>query len=171
MSNRNTSRVFEIQRQAKARLVAQSWPVSPSGVTPTITYDVAARPDANAELIIVATNVGDDSLIEWTRMPQCRDEDFDLVMFIVVKPAGPGMAGEAPDAEERLLDRLEELADVLQRAFFDDTETTIGGRNKPLPIDEMSNLSAIRQVTSEIARQSDGLIGQVVATYGAKFRI
>jgi hypothetical protein len=118
VTNYNTSRVFEAARRAKERLTEQSWPTHPAtGDEPQITFtdpDI----DGQGEIIWLIPDIGDDAAIEVRSLPNGRNEMFDLVFTIYTD----ALVTDEFD-EDACLDRLEELADVVQRAFYNDNET------------------------------------------------
>lgn len=167
MSLYNTSRVFEAARKMKARLVAQSWPVHPAtGQAPQVTF-VDPDPDAHSEIVWIVPDVGDDQTMPWGRMPNGRDEEFDLLVQIVC-------VDDYDDDfdEDRVLDRLEELADVVQRAFYDDQFTVPNEAMRPLDISGAQKLQGVGQVSFAITPADRGQYrGVALIRYRVAFRI
>jgi hypothetical protein len=164
----NTSRVFEAARKGKVRLNDQAWPPHPiTGIEPQIAladYD----PDGQAEIVWIVPDVGDDASITWRSLPNGRDEEFDLVIQIT----SFSMSSDPQDQEDQLLDRLEELADVVQRAFFDDAGAVAPTeRVLPLDIAEAVKLEGVGQVSFQMWPNGEGLSGSAVVRYRLAFRI
>lgn len=168
MTGYNTSRVFEAARKCKVRLADQSWPPHPiTGIVPQIAL-ADLDPDGQAEIVWIVPDVGDDASITWRSLPNGRDEEFDLV--IQITSFAEDRDGQVQ--EDQLLDRLEELADVVQRAFYDDTGTVAPtGRILPLDIAEAVKLEGVGQVSFQIWPNGDGLSGSAVVRYRLAFRI
>jgi hypothetical protein len=168
MTGYNTSRVFEAARQCKQRLAAQSWPLHPiTGMFPQIAL-ADMDPDGQAEIVWVVPDVGDDASIVWRSLPNGRDEEFDLIIQITSFAEN----GDPQIQEDQLLDRLEELADVVQRAFFDDAGAVAPtARVLPLDISEAVKLEGVGQVSFSMWPNGEGLSGSAVVRYRLAFRI
>jgi len=139
----NTSRVFEAARKVKARLIAQSWPAHPT--TGTVPQVALCEPDwtEQFEVVWVVPQIGDDSAITWRSMPNGRDEQFNILIQISTLDLAD---------EDAVLARVEALADVVQRAFYDDATavTPPNNRIKPLDIAEAVLLEGVGQVAFAI---------------------
>jgi hypothetical protein len=168
MTGYNTSRVFEAARKCKQRLAAQSWPPHPiTGAFPQIAL-ADMDPEGQAEIVWVVPDVGDDASITWRSLPNGRDEAFDLIIQITsfADDIDPQIQ------EDQLLDRLEELADVVQRAFFDDAGAVAPTeRVLPLDIAEAVKLEGVGQVSFSMWPNGEGLSGAAVVRYRLAFRI
>jgi hypothetical protein len=164
----NTSRVFDAARKCKQRLAAQSWPLHPiTGVFPQIAL-ADLDPDGQAEIVWIVPDVGDDASITWRSLPNGRDEAFDLIIQITSFAEN----GDPQLQEDQLLDRLEELADVVQRAFFDDAGAVAPTeRVLPLDIAEAVKLEGVGQVSFSMWPNGQGLSGSAVVRYRLAFRI
>lgn len=163
-----TSRVFEAARQCKVRLSDQSWPPHPiTGRWPQVAladYD----PDGQGEIVWIVPDVGDDASITWRSLPNGRDEEFELV--IQITSSAVDRDGQAQ--EDQLLDRLEELADVVQRAFYDDADGVAPtARVTLLDIAEAVKLEGVGQVAFAMWPNGEGLSGSAVVRYRLAFRI
>lgn len=164
----NTSRVFEAARKCKVRLNAQAWPPHPiTGIDPQVAL-ADLDPDGQAEIVWIVPDVGDDASITWRSLPNGRDEEFDLV--IQVTSFAVDRDGQVQ--EDQLLDRLEELADVVQRAFYDDADGVAPTeRILPLDIAEAVKLEGVGQVAFAMWPNGEGLSGSAVVRYRLAFRI
>lgn len=161
-----TSRVFHAQRQVKVRLEAQTFPAVTGLGTPQITLALP-DPTGHAEIIYIVPDVGDDvGGIELgdEGTPMCnRLETVQLTIEFSTA------TGETDDLA--VLDRLEEVCDVIQRAFYDDTTNTYS----PLP--DAINTDGVIGINSQIFprsinEQTDGtLMGVATITYRTQFRI
>lgn len=120
MSNpRKTSRACEALRQAKKLLANSAWPDHPhSGNKPEVDYTTQADLSQAGEHVQIQVDV-EGPFIEWARAASGRDERFELVVLV--------RSGGWSDSDTAL-DRIEELADVTQRAFYADNDTSF-----PLP--------------------------------------
>lgn len=158
-----TSRVFEAARKVKVRLLEQSWP--PHANTGTVPQVALCEPswDDEFEIVWVVPEVGDDSEITWRSMPNGRDEVFDIVIRV---------SSEDSD-EDALLDRIEQLADVVQRAFYDDAgDVTPTERMLPLDIAQAVRLEGVGQVSFVIVTAPrDGFRAFCDIRYRLHFRI
>lgn len=159
----NTSRVFEAIRQTKARLEAQSWPPNPqTGETPHICR-WGADYGVHGEIIQVGqSEVGDDSSITWQRLPGGRDEVFSIDI-------GIGQNTGEMD-EDAISNRTEELADVVQRAFFDDATKTIIPLGMPEAL-KLEGVSSVSHVQPFHDPDAGALIAGAVIRYTVQFRI
>lgn len=166
MSN-NTSRVFETARKMKARLIAQEWPAHPSTNKPPQVTLIDADPDGESEIVQILPVIGEDGSIEWKRMPNGRDEAFDVDVVI----SALDMRGDL--AEDKLLDRLEVLTDVGQRAFYDDriAMTSPTEAMQLLDIAEGVKLEGINQVSFRLVPAGDDVRGTSLIRYRVVFRI
>lgn len=164
----NTSRVFEAARKCKVRLSAETWPLHPvTGTAPQVA--LADRdPDTEAEIVWIVPDVGDDASITWRSLPNGRDEVFDLI----IRVTSFSVDRDEQVQEDQLLDRLEELADVVQRAFYDDAGV-VGPteRARPLDIAEAVKLEGVGQVAFAMWPNGEGLSGSAVVRYRLAFRI
>jgi len=160
MSTGNTSRVFAAALAARDRLDEQTWPAHPTLGAPQIAF-ADDDPQGNAEIISILADVGDDSDITWRSMPGGRDERFDLLFSIT------SAVGETDQAN--VVRRLEELADVVQRAFYDDVARSM----TPLGIAEAVKLEGVGQVSFYVGQidRIDGYVGRALVTYRLAFRI
>jgi hypothetical protein len=163
-----TSRVFDAARKCKVRLSAQTWPPHPvTGLLPQIAladYD----PDGFAEIVWIVPDVGDDASITWRSLPNGRDEEFDLV--IQVTSFATDRDGQTQ--EDQLLDRLEELADVVQRAFYNDLDGVAPtSRVILLDITQAVKLEGVGQVAFAMWPNGEGLSGSATVRYRLAFRI
>lgn len=159
-----TSRVFEAARAMRDRLREQEWPTSPvTGVLPLVAL-TEIEPDVHGESVWVVPDFGDDSVIDWQRFPNGRGETFDVVVQIDCLLAND---------EDAMLDRLEELADVVQRAVYDDTGTAPleSGRMNPLDVGGQVALGGISAVQFSMWPAGDLLHGRVVVRYSHVGRI
>lgn len=164
MANNNTSRVFDAQRQVKLRLEAQTFPAVTGLGVPQVAL---GRPDptAYAEIIYIIPDVGDDAGgIDAAGTSHCqRLETVQLVIEFSTA------TGETDDLA--VLDRLEEVADVIQRAFYDDVTDTYVALPGADPTD------GVIGVNSQIFPRSDGemsdgtLMGVATLTYRTQYRI
>ena len=136
MSQFTTSRVFEAPRQVKQRLLEQAWPANPvTGEFPHICiYEVDVQDHGEIIQVGAMLPIGDDATITWGRMPNGRNEEFDIRIAI-------GIATGEMD-EDDIIARAEVLADIVQRAFYDD----ISGVVKPLDIAQATKLEGVGQV-------------------------
>jgi hypothetical protein len=168
MTGYNTSRVFEAARKCKVRLCDQAWPPHPiTGLPPQIAL-ADMDPEGQAEIVWIVPDVGDDASITWRSLPNGRDEAFDLIIQITSFAEN----GDPQLQEDQLLDRLEELADVVQRAFFDDAGAVAPTeRVLPLDIAEAVKLEGVGQVSFSMWPNGQGLSGSAVVRYRLAFRI
>jgi hypothetical protein len=168
MTGYNTSRVFDAARKCKTRLGDQGWPPHPiTGLPPQIAL-ADMDPDGQAEIVWIVPDVGDDASITWRSLPNGRDEEFELIIQITsfAENADPQLQ------EDQLLDRLEELADVVQRAFFDDAGAVAPTeRVLPLDIAEAVKLEGVGQVSFSMWPNGEGLSGSAIVRYRLAFRI
>lgn len=164
MSTGNTSRVFAAALAAKTRLDAQSWPPHPSLGVPQIAF-ADDDPASFAEIVSIIADVGDDSDIVWRTSPGSRDERFDLLFSIT------SATGETD--QTAVVERLEELADVVQRAFYDDTAVDKRQAMLLLGIDGAMKLEGIGQVSFIVTTidRIEGYVGRALVTYRLAFRI
>lgn len=163
-----TSRVFEAARKCKARLIAETWPVHPvTAIGPQIA--LADRdPDGEAEIVWIVPDVGDDATITWRSLPNGRDEEFDLIIQIT----SFSIDADVQVQEDQLLDRLEALADVVQRAFYTDTaDVAPTERIRPLDIAQAVKLEGVGQVAFAMWPNGEGLAGSATVRYRLSFRI
>lgn len=109
---RNTSRTFEAMRQAKKLLTGAAWQARPGSNTlrPFVDYTSQADHTANSEHVLVSVDP-EAAIIDWITSPSGREETFVLLVTI--------RTGEWRDTDDAF-DRLEELADTAQRAFYRD---------------------------------------------------
>jgi hypothetical protein len=159
-----TSRVFEAARKTKSRLLEQSWPPHPNaGTVPQVALCEPSWDD-EFEIVWVVPEIGDDSEITWRSSPNGRDEVFDILIRVSSEDAD----------EDALLDRIEQLADVVQRAFYDDnTEATAPSeRILPLDISQAVKLEGVGQVSFMIVTAPrDGFRAFCDIRYRLAFRI
>lgn len=162
MATLYTSRVFDAARKMRDRMVEQSWPAHPiTGLVPPVSLTDPDW-DTNDEIVWVWPDFGDDAEIGWQRFPNGRDETFSIVVAINTS------AVMDAQAEDLILDRLEALADVVQRAVYDDTDTATSetARMNPLGVDGVVAQGGISQVSFEIvAAPREGLIGRALVRY------
>ena len=157
-----TSRVFDAARKMRDRLLEQSFPAHPiTGNVPPVSLTDPDW-DTNDEVVWVWPDFGDDSEINFTRFPNGRDETFSIVVAINTS------AVMDAQAEDLVLDRLEELADVVQRAIYNDTDSAASesARLVPLDVDGVVALGGISQVSFQIVPSPrEGLIGRCLVRY------
>lgn len=160
MSTGNTSRVFAAAIKANERLQAQTWPAHPSFGAPQIAF-ADDYLQGNAEIVSILVDIGDDSAITWRSLPGGRDETFDLLFRIQTATGSTDQVA--------VVERLEQLADVVQRAFYDDVAQGM----TPLGIAEAVKLEGIGQVSFIVTQFDaiDGYVGQAYVTYRLAFRI
>lgn len=165
MSTLGTSRVFDAARKMKERLDAQPWPAHPvTARVPHVAF-TDTQIDQHSELVWVWPSLGDDSSIAWRSSPNGRDETFGIVVQIRVLDIND---------ETQMLDRLEELADVVQRAVYDDTEFAASetSRINPLGVSGVVKAGGVSRVEFDIVPSpKTGLIGIVMVTYSHLGRI
>lgn len=157
-----TSRVFDAARKMRDRLVEQSFPAHPlTGLVPPVSV-TSPEWDVHDEIVWVWPDFGDDAEINWQRYPNGRDETFSIVVAINTS------AVMDSQAEDLVLDRLEALADVVQRAVYNDTDTAVSetSRLNPLGVDGVVANGGISQVSFEIVQSPrEGLSGRCLVTY------
>ena len=164
MSTGNTSRVFAAALAARERMNEQTWPAHPTLGAPQIAF-ADDDPQGNAEIISILADIGDDSDIVWRTSPGSRDERFDLLFSIT------SATGETD--QTAVVERLEELADVVQRAFYDDTAVDKRQATLLLGIDGAMKLEGIGQVSFIVTTidRMEGYVGRALVTYRLAFRI
>lgn len=165
MTTYNTSRVFEAVRKCKERLEAQTWPTHPAAGTSVRVALCEPNWDGAFEVVWIVPQVEEDASIEWRSMPNGRDESFDLSIRVSTADLL---------SEDAVLGRLEVLADVVQRAFYDDNTpaTPPNERMKPLDIAEAVKLEGVGQVSFAIYPADDGGFRAVAEIrYRLAFRI
>jgi hypothetical protein len=167
MTTYNTSRVFETARAMRARLREQDWPAHPqAGTQPKVTF-TDADPDGEFEIIQVVPELGEDGGINWGPLPNLRDE----LVPVLVRISCLDVRDEFD--EDRMLDRLELFADVVQRAFFDDVAaaTSPTAAITPLDIDNAVKLGGVDRVGFSITSAGNDHRGDCLIRYLAQFRI
>ena len=155
-----TSRVFDAARKMRDRLLEQSWPAHP--ITGRVPQVALTEPDwdTNDEVVWVWPDFGDDAAIDWRRFPHGRDETFSIVVAVNTSAVMDVLA------EDLILDRLEALADVVQRAVYDDTAVSETDRFAPLGVGGVVANGGISQVSFEIVPSPrEGLIGRCLVRY------
>jgi hypothetical protein len=162
MATTFTSRVFDAARKMRDRLREQSLPAHP--ITGNVPQIALTEPDWDTfdEVVWIWPDFGDDAEINWQRFPNGRDETFSVVVAINT------FAVYDAQAEDLILDRLEELADVVQRAVYDDTSGAASetARLNPLGVDGVVANGGISQVSFEIVPSPrEGLIGRCLVRY------
>lgn len=168
MGTLHTSRVFDAARKMRDRLAAQDWPAHPiTGQVPQVAF---TEPDwdANDEVVWIWPEMGEDASIDWQRFPNGRNETFGLVVALNT------FAVIDEHAEDLVLDRLEELADVVQRAVYDDTTGAASetARLNPLDVGGVVANGGIAQVSFEVVPSPrEGLIGRALVRYAHVGRI
>lgn len=160
MTTGNTSRVFAAALAAHDRLKQQSWPNHYTMGEPQLAF-ADDDPQSHAEIISILTDVGDDAAITWRSLPGGRDERFDIVFSI--------LSATGEDDQRVVVERLEQLADVVQRAFYDDIERTM----TPLDVAEAVKLEGVGQVSFIVTSMDaiEGYVGRAFVTYRLHFRI
>lgn len=163
-----TSRVFDAARKMRDRLLEQSFPAHP--VTGEVPPVALTDPDwdTSDEVVWVWPDFGEDAAIDWTKFPNGRDESFSIVVAINT------FAVMDDQAEDLVLDRLEALADVVQRAVYNDSDTAVSetARLNPLGVDGVVALGGISQVSFEIVpAPREGLSGRCLVRYEHRGRI
>jgi hypothetical protein len=169
MTNAYSSRVFDAARKCKALMLAQSFGTPRTGFDEPSVALSGANYAEHAEIIQIVPVIGEDSTITWRSIPNGRDEVFDLQ---IVCTSG----AFTPEEEDDALTRIEALANVVQRAFYDDTTGTL----TPLNVDGAVKLEGVGQVSFSLGPAYDEtgqvadhtkLIAQAVVTYRLHFRI
>lgn len=160
MSTGNTSRVFAAALAAKTRLEAQAFPAHPTFGKPQIAF-ADDEPQANAEIVSILVDIGEDAAITWRSLPGGRDETFDLVFRI--------STATGTTDQVAVVQRLEALADVVQRAFYNDVTQDM----TPLGIAEAVKLEGVGQVSFIVTQfdRIEGYVGQAFVVYRLAFRI
>jgi hypothetical protein len=169
MTDAYSSRVFDAARKCKALMLAQSFGTPRTGFDEPSVALSGANYAEHAEIIHIVPVIGEDSTIEWKKLPNGRDEKFDLQ---IVCTSG----AFTPEEEDDALTRIEALANVVQRAFYDDTT----GKLTPLNVDGAVALEGVGQVSFSLGPAYDAkgevadwskLIAEAVVTYRLHFRI
>lgn len=166
MTAASTSRVFTAALKAKERMDAQVWPPLDAyghdgyNRSPQIAF-ADESPSEHAEIVAVLADVGDDSSISWRTMPGGRDEVFDLVFSI--------WTATGSTDQTAVVERLQQLADVVQRAFYDEETSTM----LPLDIAQHMKLEGVGQVSFIVTQvdRIEGYVGRAFVTYRLNFRI
>lgn len=147
MSANTTSRVFAAAREMKRRLHGAGFPPHPvTGTRPQIAFAVP-DPASHFEIVQVVPDLGEDGGINFRASPNGRDERFAINVLIDVL--------DGLD-EDNMLDRLEELADVVQRTLFDDSDG-VASNARAIPLDVGGTevkLSGMSQVSFSIVQSS-----------------
>ena len=123
---RSTSRVFEALRLAHGLLAEAPWPVLPEvGSTPWVGFPSDVDKFGESEMVLLGVEA--DSRIEWRTSATERDERFTITVTVATAAFFGGGSSPALAA----LDRLEQLADVVQRAFYDEGDVDVNGIPRP----------------------------------------
>lgn len=112
MATRQTSRVFAAWRATTADLRAASWPAHPRSaqIRPEVTFGIAKGFAGEAIVVPGRKPVGGTTQTRATLgAGSGKDETFTLLIGVTTNV--PGMESE------EVLDRLEELCDVVQQTF------------------------------------------------------
>lgn len=158
-----TSRVFAAARAAKTLLEGATWPAGGlGGADPTVGL-ADVDPSRDGEYVIVVPQVGADASIVWRAMPASRIERFVLSVYIV-----SNIGAQTDDAA---LTRIEALADVVQRLFYDDTQAAVTDALKALT-SETVKATTPSQVQFRVGEFNNGEFGaQAEVTVPIEFYI
>lgn len=115
-----TARVFATWRALYTLLNSQTWPVNPStGEAPPVIIGYTANPLAEC-IFLVGVPPDKPSYSRATMGQQSsKDEVFVLRAVIFAETPGQTVPAKGLDDETPVIDRLEELADVIQNAVRD----------------------------------------------------
>jgi hypothetical protein len=118
---RSTSKVFEALRSAHLMLVEAHWP-SEAAVVPYVGFATDADVFGESELVLLGVDVSDDR-IGWRTTASERDEVFTVTVTV----ATATYVGADVSPSLLALGRLEQLADVVQRTFYDERRVDENG--------------------------------------------
>lgn len=153
---RSTSRVFAALRALHARLDDCAWPPL-NGRTPRLLFGGPATDRDKANDLVIINQVPIDDDIEWARMKAGRNELIRLE--VIIQTTWPGRSGT------QVLDRLEEIADVVQAAFYDTASMTF------LPLDGAEALGGVGSINVTVVPVDNGHHGQAIVPIAAQYRI
>ena len=162
-----TSRVFDAAKAAKARISLLTWPAHPrlpNQPPPAVTYDSSADHEANAELVVISSSVGDDATIISDGLPDRRSETVSLSVMVLTA------TGETDD--EVVIDRLRDICNAIQEAVWDTDQTSPTGRSVPFGANGVKT-AGVSQVSFSVFTDDHirGYLGTAEVVYSLQFRI
>lgn len=154
---RNTSRTFAALAKAKELLEGAPFTARENtGLVPAVDYSSDSQLQMNAELVELLVDIEASSIV-WRASPAEREERFVLV--IVIRTG----SWETTDAAA---ERVESLADCVQRAFYSDNDST----GIPLP-DKLAlgvngvDLGGFASCIPNFYRDGNGVVGEAELRY------
>lgn len=149
-ANATTSRVFAAARAAKTLLSGATWPAGGLGGKDPAVGFANVDESRSGEFVQIIPLVGDDASIAWRAMPVQRTETFAITVLIV-----SNIGAKTDDAA---LTRIEALADVVQRLFYDDSQAAVTDALKALTSDAIKSTTPSR-VAFVVSEFSPGEFG------------
>lgn len=149
-----TSRVPAVLRRMKVLLDAQTYPPHPSGPGEVLVVFGGLINEDAREVIVIEGTLADDSDINWASLGQvAHDERFAVrVRFGTYVP---GLTGD------EVLDRIEEVIDVIQIALRDQTTgQPDGGFGRSDDNDCQAVAWKVARVSTEFALAKEGVVGE-----------
>lgn len=158
---RDTSRTFDGARRIYAALQTAPWTAHPvTSEEPSIQF--ADEQEHERETVALVALVDEDTGIAWRRMsPSGRDE---LIVYqIVIRTEVPGVEDSVA-----VLDRLEALADIAQRVFYDpDTHEFVLFAD----VDWFVQAAGVGGVSWQILAGTEGYVGAALIQVNVQARI
>jgi hypothetical protein len=158
MSDRYHSRTYAALRAVAGELSNLTFPPL-NGVVPKVIFGDPWGAQDRREQIGVKMRV-QDSDITWERMgPAGRDEMFTI--DVVIMTSLPGRNGD------QVLDRLEELSQLVEGVLYDVTSK----ESTPLDLPGVTNLSMVSSVSPNIGQADEGFVGESTISLMIRSRI
>ena len=159
---RHTSRVFVALRAMKLRLQEQEWPAHP--ITGELPQVALSNPDPAfyGEIIQVVPVVEDDEITD-RAFPNYRGE------VLTVQVSVQTFVDVA--TEDEAFDRLELLAEIVQRSLFEEREAPPSAVFSPLDFDGADKLGGIERVSPVVFPTPEGFRGSCDVFFRVTARI